>query len=165
MNTPATQAQQFVTSPIVDLIEFDFTPVGGAGSVYIANSTAGPFEAQYPIVSGDGDTYQWVEFVSGGFRNDLTGQPNTPSLSVAAYNLWQLPEWAALTSGFKLSDYFGIIVLRQRFFYDTPTLIIPQRYYITQVESLNSTRIDFKLSGSFDSENLNRPSARKLEAL
>lgn len=164
MSSPQEEVQKFITQAVVSLIEFDFTPIGGSGSVFIANSKERLGDGSERILELNGQQYQWVDFVAGGFRNDLTGQPNEPTLKVAAYDLWQLSDWASETAGFSLNDYQGITVLRQRFFYNTPTLIAPQKFYIKQVESLTSTTIEFKLSGSYDSENLNRPSARKLEA-
>ncbi len=38
MSNPQEEAQKFVTEAVVSLLEFDFTPVGGNGSVFIANS-------------------------------------------------------------------------------------------------------------------------------
>lgn len=164
MSSPQEEAQKFVTESVVTVLEFDFTPVGGNGSVFIANSKERLGDLSERVLELNGQQYQWIDFVAGGFRNDLTGQPNEPTLKIAAYDLWQIPDWASETAGFTLNDYQGITVLRQRFFYNTPTLIAPQKFYIKQVGSLSSTEIEFNLSGSYDSENLNRPSARRLEA-
>lgn len=156
------EAQKFVTQPVSDMIEFDF----GNAQVYISNSKESQIiNGQYTEFETvwDGNTYRWVDFKCGGFRNDLTGQVGEPTLTIASQSLFNLTEWQNATSGYSLRDYYGVQVLRQRLFYNSPSLVIPQRYFITQVEALDSTSITFKMTSSLDSENGNRPSARKLE--
>ena len=60
-------------------------------------------------------------------------------------------------------DYRGLRIRRQRFFYNVPTLIIPQVFYVKSVDELNTSTISFTLTTSLGSERLDRPSARKME--
>lgn len=166
-DTVATQSQRLVTSPVNDVIEFDFTSVGGTQKVYISKgyegAAGGGLQELDLLWDGVVRTFTRIDFVAGGFKNDITGSPNEPTLKLAVESLWNVPNWAAATAGFSLRDYQGVIVNRKRMFYDVAYRMIPQRFYIKSVESLSSTEIVFQLSGSLDSENLNRPSARKLE--
>lgn len=166
--TSASESQKLVTNQVTDLIEFDFTSLGGTAKIYIAKDFeyegGGPAEITIDFNSdGNIDTFTRVDFKCGGFKNDVLGSPNEPTLTVAVESLWNVSGWAAATSGFSLRDYQGLIVNRKRMFYGVYYRMIPQRYYVKNIESLNSTEIVFQLSGSLDSENLNRPSARKLE--
>lgn len=164
LDTPETQAQKLVTEAVVDLIEFDFTSIGGTAKVYIATSSSGNNQIQVDFNSdGSPDTFTKIDFKCGGFKNDLMGSPNEPTLTIAVEDLWNVPGWAAATSGFSLRDYRGLVVNRKRMFYNTYYRMIPQRFFVKSVESMTATQITFQLSGSLDSENLNRPSARKLE--
>lgn len=172
-DTVATQSQRLVTSPVNDLIEFDFTSIGRSGKVYIAKDYEGTEVPQYNDgwyktldINWDGSgvvNFTRVDWVAGGFKNTSTGEPNEPTLTIAVETLWNVPGWASATSGMSLRDYQGLVVNRKRMFYGVWYRMIPQRYYVKSIESLTSTEIVFKLSGSFDSDNLNRPSARKLE--
>lgn len=165
----ATESLKLVTAPVVDLIEFDFTSIGGTGKVYIATGFEGADGGGLQQLDIDFDNdgadevFTRVDFTCGGFKNDITGSPNEPTLRVAVESLWNVSGWSAATSGFTLNDYQGVIVNRKRMFYGIYYRMIPQRYYIKSVESMSSTEIVFQLSGSLDIENLNRPSARKLE--
>lgn len=164
LDTPATQAQKLVTDAVVDLIEFDFTSIGGTAKVYIATSSSGNNQIQVDF-NNDGslDTFTKIDFKCGGFKNDLMGSPNEPTLTIAVEDLWNVTGWASATVGKSLRDYRGLVVNRKRMFYNTYYRMIPQRFFVKSIESMTSTQITFQLSGSLDSENLNRPSARKLE--
>jgi len=165
MNGPELEAQRLVTQAVTTLIEFDFSSVklNGAylsGSVYIANSKEGSGPIGQRVenkLTWDGNTYEWLDLSAGGFKSDLLGSPNEPTLKVAA-ELFELPNWQLLPN---LSKYYNLTVLRQRLFYNTLTTIAPEKYFVKSVE-LNDREIIFNLSGSMDLENLSRPSARKL---
>ena len=169
LDVVATQSQKLVTDAVVDLIEFDFTAVGGSQKVYIATGYEGAEGGGLQELDIDFDNdgadevFTRVDFTCGGFKNDITGSPNEPTLRVAVESLWNVTGWSAATTGFTLNDYQGVVVNRKRMFYGIYYRMIPQRYYIKSVASLSSTEIVFQLSGSLDIENLNRPSARKLE--
>ena len=170
LDVVATQSQKLVTNPVTDLIEFDFTAIGGTAKVYIAKDyegtqQSGVFQEISIDFDNDGadETFTKVDFKCGGFKNDLMGTPNEPTLTVAVEDLWNVTGWAAATSGFSLRDYRGLVVNRKRMFYGIYYRMIPQRFFVKSVESMTATQITFQLSGSLDSENLNRPSARKLE--
>jgi len=164
-STPQIEAQSLVTQAVVTLIEFDFssityfgTPL--SGSVYIANSKESQLVNGQIVESKvvwDGNTYEWMDFSAGGFKSDILGSPNEPTLKVAA-ELLQLPNWQYLPY---LSNYYNLTVFRQRLFYNTLTTISPEKYFVKSVE-LNDREVIFSLSGSMDLENLSRPSARKL---
>lgn len=164
-STPAIQAQSLVTQPVVTLIEFDFSSINYfgtplSGSVYIANSKESAIvNGQYveSKINWDGNTYEWMDLSAGGFKSDLLGSPNEPTLRVAS-SLFELPNWQYLPY---LSSYYNLTVWRQRLFYNTLTTIAPEKYYVKKVE-LNDREVTFTLSGSMDLENLSRPSARKL---
>ena len=167
-DTVATQSQRLVTFPVTDLIEFDFTSVGRTQKVYITKDYEGAAGGGLQELDIDWDgtgvkTFTRIDFVAGGFKNDITGSPSEPTLKLAVESLWNVPNWSAAVAGFSLRDYQGVVVNRKRMFYGVAYRMIPQRFYIKSVESLSSTEIVFQLSGSLDSENLNRPSARKLE--
>lgn len=165
MSGPQLQAQRLVTEAVTTLIEFDFSSVklNGAylsGSVYIANSKESVSVNGQLIenkLTWDGNTYEWLDLSAGGFKSDLLGSPNEPTLRVAA-ELFELPNWQLLPN---LSKYYNLTVYRQRLFYNTLTTIAPEKYFVKSVE-LNDREIIFNLSGSMDLENLSRPSARKL---
>lgn len=164
----ATQSQRLVTYAVTDLIEFDFTSIGGTAKVYIAKDYEGASGGGLQQIDIDFDSdgvdevFTRVDFKCGGFKNDLMGSPNEPTLTVAVEDLWNVSGWSSATSGFSLRDYRGLVVNRKRMFYGVRYRMIPQRFFIKSVESMTATEITFQLSGSLDSENLNRPSARKL---
>lgn len=166
MTTPEIQSQKLVTEPIAQLMEFDFRSIGGTARVFIANSHE--FEGvsyQNADIEWDGAerTFQWIDFTISQLRSDLTGQITEPTLTVAAHDLWQISEWATATSSLNLMDYRGLKIKRQRLFYETPTLIMPQSLFVKNVEELTPTTITFTLTPSLGTENGNKPSARKLE--
>lgn len=164
-STPAIQSQSLVTEAVTTLIEFDFSTVrvGGSllsGSAYIANSKESTnVNGVYTEskLTWDGNTYEWMDLSAGGFKSDLLGSPNEPTLRVGA-SLFELPTWQNLPY---LNMYHNLTVWRQRLFYNTLTTIAPEKYFVKKVE-LNNTEVIFSLSGSMDLENLSRPSARKL---
>lgn len=169
LDVVATQSQKLATNPVLDLIEFDFTSIGGTAKVYIATgyegAPGGGLQQLDLDFNGDGvtDTFTRIDFKCGGFKNDLMGSPNEPTLTVAVEDLWNVTGWAGAVAGFSLRDYRGLVVNRKRMFYGIYYRMIPQRYFVKSIESMTATEITFQLSGSLDSENLNRPSARKLE--
>lgn len=165
MTTPAIQSQSLVTDAVVTLIEFDFSSIIYAGSnlsgsVYIANSKQSAIvggEYTESKITWDGNTYEWIDFTAGGFKSDLLGSPNEPTLRVAV-ELLDLDDWEYLPY---LGGYRNMTVKRQRLFYNTLTTVAPEKYFVKGVE-INEREIIFSLSGSMDLENLSRPSARKL---
>ena len=62
-----------------------------------------------------------------------------------------------------LMDYRGVRVIRHRQFYNTTVAVAPQVYYIKQLDELNPETISFTLTPNLGGDNLNQPSARKLE--
>lgn len=183
--TLSSEVQKLLTNASVNIYKFDFSPIGVNTQVYLANSfqasTSGDLPwthrgfdfngieyfgfrfDQYDVDWFDGANHHYVGIKASGFSNDMTGQIANPTLSMSAYDLWQVPEWAAATSGLNISDYRGVIVLRQRVFYNVPTPIIPQRYFIQSVNSLDSAELNITLTPTLGNENLNLPSARYLE--
>ena len=174
MTTPTIQSQKLVTEGTIQLLEFDFTPIGGTEHVYVSteheqDESTGVYE---PTVSTwidiDGNTLQNVtfdriDFQVSGISCDLTGSIPEPTLKVAANSLWNISDWSSATIGFGLMDYRGLRIRRQRFFYNVSTLIIPQTFYVKSVDELNPSTISFTLTPSLGSERLDRPSARKME--
>jgi len=175
----SSESQKLVTEATHELLEFDFTAIGGSAKVHIAQAHE---ELDYRDYTNPGehpdseliwvDGYSYVftrmDFQMSGIRSDLTGAVAEPTLTVAAVSLWDLPEWQAGTrygqpDQFGLMDYRGLRVRRQRLFFNTTTFIAPQVYYVKTVEDLTATRIKFTLTPSLGAERLDRPSARKLE--
>lgn len=173
MTTPTIQSQKLVTEGTQQLLEFDFTSIDIASHVYVSTEHEQPSGSYITAVSdwpdGSGGvvvdaTFNRLDFEMSGISCDLTGSVAEPTLKVAAASLWALPEWAAATSGFtSLMDYRGLRIRRQRYFFNTNTLIIPQIFYVKSVGELSATTITFTLTPSLGSERLDRPSARKLE--
>lgn len=166
MTTPEIQSQKLVTESILTLMEFDFRSIGGTGRVFVANELEGSTSNPAELTSqwdGAERTFKHIDFSISQLRSDLTGQITEPTLSVAAYDLWQISEWASATSSLNLMDYRGLKIKRQRKFYNVSTLILPQTLFVKNVEELNATTITFTLTPSLGTENGNKPSARKLE--
>lgn len=167
MTTPTIQSQKLVTEGTTQLLEFDFTSIGGSTSVYLSTEhsrPAGVYETvEFPWIDGSSHTFDRLDFEVSGISCDLTGSIAEPKLKVAADSLWDISDWASATSGFGLMDYRGLRIRRQRFFYNISTLIIPQVFYVKSVDELNPSTISFTLTPSLGSERLDRPSARKLE--
>lgn len=161
------EAQKLVTQSIGQLIEFDFTSIGGSNKVYIANTQeneTGTYE-KLDITWTDGveHTFEWIDFQLSNTRSDLTGQVSEPTLTIAAHDLWQISSWSSATSGFTMVDYRGLKLKRMRLFFNTPTMIDPQTYFVKSVDELSPSQIVFTLTPSLGTENGNKPSARKLE--
>jgi len=166
MTTPVIVSQKLVTESIVQLMEFDFTSIGGSNKVYIANElerTDGVPAKLDVAWNGVPTTFEWIDFTLSSLRSDLTGAVAEPTLTIAAYDLWQISSWSSATSGFSMMDYRGLKLKRQRLFYNTVTLIAPQTYFVKSVDKLTPTEISFTLTPSLGTENGNKPSARKLE--
>lgn len=167
MTTPTIQSQKLVTEGTIQCLEFDFTSIGGSTSVYVSTEheqNAGvyePVEANW--IDGNDHTFHRLDFQVSGISCDLTGSIPEATLKVAADSLWNISDWSSATTGFGLMDYRGLRIRRQRFFYNVPTLIIPQVFYVKSVDELNPSTISFTLTPSLGSERLDRPSARKME--
>jgi len=170
-STPAKESQNLVTEGVGQLIEFDFTSIGGSAKVYLANTQEYESSFQNPTVlwtDGIVHTFQWIDFTLSNTRSDLTGQVSEPSLQIAAHDLWQISSWSSGTTksdgtGFTMVDYRGLKLKRMRLFFNTPTLIDPQTYFVKSVDELSAEKIVFTLTPSLGTENGNKPSARKLE--
>lgn len=160
-------AQSLASGAFVSLMEFDFTSIGGSAHVYIADGKeligGQPQLADIMWTDGVIHEFDWVDFTWTGLRSDLTGFISEPTLRVAALTLWENTAWANAVNNFTLMDYRGLRVKRQRMFYNTPTLIAPQSYFIKSVDELNDSEIAFTLTPSLGMENASKPSARKLE--
>lgn len=167
------QSQRLVTEAVDELVEFDFTSIGGSAKVHISASHEELLyreytDGQFTWVDGNSYTFKRMDFQISGVRSDLTGSVAEPTLKIAAASLWDLPEWQAGTrygqaDQFGLMDYRGLKVRRQRLFFNTNTYITPQVYYVKRVDSLSATTLTFTLTPSLGSDRLDRPSARKLE--
>lgn len=166
-STPEIQAQLLATKQIAQLMEFDFRSIGGTARVFLANGQEyenGSYQnADIEWYDGVLRTFQWIDFTISQLRSDLTGQITEPTLTVAAYDLWQISAWSTATSSMDLMDYRGLKIKRQRLFYDTDTLILPQTFFVKSVDELTPSTITFTLTPSLGTENGNKPSARKLE--
>lgn len=166
MTTPIITSQKLVTESILTLMEFDFRSIGGSERVFLGNelegSTSNPYELT-GVWDGAERTFKHIDFTISSLRSDLTGSIAEPTLSIAAYDLWQISGWASATSALSLMDYRGLKVKRQRKFYNTPTLIAPQTFFVKNVDELTPEVITFTLTPSMGTENGNKPSARKLE--
>lgn len=158
-STPEIERQKLVTEAVMQLVVFDFTTIGRSGVIYLTDNhvenTYGIYEEPAP--------YKRLDFQMSGLRSDLTGQIAEPTITLASASLWELPEWQSATSGMDMMDYRGVRVQRQRLFYNTSNSIVPQVYYIKQVEELNPETITFTLTPNLGGDNFNQPSARKLE--
>lgn len=166
MSTPEIQSQKLVTESILTLMEFDFRSIGGTARVFVANELEGSIANPAELTSqwdGAERTFKHIDFTISQLRSDLTGQITEPTLTVAAYDLWQISEWATATSSLNLMDYRGLKIKRQRKFYNVSTLVLPQTLFVKNVEELTPTTITFTLTPSLGTENGNKPSARKLE--
>ena len=166
--TVSSEQQKLVTEAVLQYVEFDFTTIGRSNKVHITSDHNEPTYFNYvdpTQVWVDGNTYTFkrVDFSMSGLRSDLTGQIAEPTLTVAADSLWALPEWTSATDGMSLLDYRGVRVSRQRTFYNILTYITPQVYFIKHIDEFNADRITFTLTPTLGGENLNQPSARKLE--
>lgn len=162
------QSQRLVTEATHELLEFDFTSLGGTAKVHCASGHEEIVYRDYtdPVltwVDGNSYTFTRIDFQISGVRSDLTGSVAEPTLKIAAYDLWQMSDWASATSGFGLMDYRGLKIRRQRMFFNTSTMITPQVYYVKRVDSLSATTLTLTLTPSLGSDRLDRPSARKLE--
>jgi len=155
MANPETEVQKFVTEPIIDLIEFDFTSIGGTAHVYIASS----LNASQSKFTWQVNQYDPVDFTTSGFNADLTGGISEPSLTVASDTLFSLASWPNTD----LILYRGVTVKRRRVFETSTAAVQPQIYYIKKVDSFSATEITFTLTPSRSFERLNRKSTRKLD--
>ncbi len=168
---PRIESQKLVTESIVQLMEFDFRAIGGTARVFLANELESTVSGKQTLDllywDGASDTtnrqFEYIDFTLSNLRSDLTGQVSEPQVMVAAHSLWQLSNWSSATSGFSMVDYRGLRVKRMRLFYNTPTLIDPQTYFVKSVDELSPEKIVFTLTASLGTENGNKPSARKLE--
>lgn len=164
-----TESQQLVTEATFQLLELDFTTIGGSAHVYLSTEHSEDIAyRQYddPVLTwtdGASHTFKRIDFEMSGISSDLTGSVAEPTLNIAAADLWLISDWSSATSGFNLMDYRGLRVRRQRMFFGTTTLITPQVFYVKSVDQLSATTITFTLTPSLGSERLDRPSARKLE--
>lgn len=167
MTSPTIESQKMVTPPIAQLMEFDFRSIGGSERVFLANEQEGTGTGGYQKIDIQWDgsirVFEQIDFTISSLRSDLTGAIAEPTLSIAAFDLWQIAGWASATSGLSLMDYRGLKMKRQRLFYSTPTLIAPQTFFVKNVDELTPEVITFTLTPSMGTENGNKPSARKLE--
>lgn len=157
-STPEIERQKLVTQAVNQYVIFDFTTIGRSGIVYLIDNHT-ETDAGYV----DPLPYKRIDFKMSGLRSDLTGQIAEPTITLASASLWELPEWQSATSGMDMMDYRGVRVQRQRLFYNTNNTFAPQIYYIKQVDELNPETITFTLTPNLGGDNLNQPSARKLE--
>ena len=159
-----------VTPAIAQLMEFDFRSIGGSARVFLANQQEGDgagglkkIDHPWPTDASPVRVFEYIDFTISSLRSDLTGSIAEPTLSIAAYDLWQITGWATATSGMSLMDYRGLKVKRQRKFYNILTLVAPQTFFVKNVDELTPEVITFTLTPSMGTENGNKPSARKLE--
>lgn len=165
-DTPEKSSQRLVTESILTLMEFDFRSIGGTERVFVSNELEGSVATPAEVTStwdGATRTFKHIDFSISQLRSDLTGQITEPTLSIAAYDLWQISDWSTATSSMNLMDYRGLKIKRQRKFYNISTLVIPQTFFVKNVEELSATTLVFTLTPSLGTENGNKPSARKLE--
>lgn len=164
-----TESQKLVTEATMQLMEFDFTTIGGTAHIYLSTEHNEPSfynftDIQSEWVDGAVHTFTRCDFAWSGLRSDLTGQIAEPNLSVAALDLWDIPGWASATSGMGLMDYRGLRVRRARKFYNFQNNFVAiQTYFVKTVDELSATTISFTLTPSLGSEQMDQPSARKLE--
>lgn len=168
MTTATEETQGLVTEATYQLMEFDFTSIGGSAKIYLATDHQENTYQVYtdPVlgwVDGQSHTFKRIDFKWSGLRSDLTGQVAEPNLSVAAVDLWNITEWASATSPMNLMDYRGLRVRRSRVFFGTSNFTPIQTYFVETVDELSPTTISFTLTPSLGSEQMDQPSARKLE--
>lgn len=168
MSSAIEETQGLVTEATYQLMEFDFTSIGGSAKVYLATDHQENTYQVYtdPVlgwVDGQSHTFKRIDFKWSGLRSDLTGQVAEPNLSVAAVDLWNITEWASATSLMNLMDYRGLRVRRSRVFFGTSNFTPIQTYFVKTVDELSPTTISFTLTPSLGSEQMDQPSARKLE--
>lgn len=159
MTTAQIERQKLLTQAINQQVIFDFTTIGRSGIVYLIDNHTEPTANNYV----DPLPYRRIDFQMSGLRSDLTGQIAEPSIVLASQSLWDLTEWQTATNGMGLMDYRGVRVIRYRRFYNTTVAVAPQVYYIKQLDELNPETISFTLTPNLGGDNLNQPSARKLE--
>lgn len=161
------ETQKLVTEGTVQLMEFDFTSIGGSAHVYVSTEHMEPSGSYIPIVTtwvdGASHTFNRLDFQMSGISCDLTGSIAEPTLKVASDSLWAISDWATATSSFGLMDYRGLRVRRMRQFFNVSGLMSHQVFYVKSVDELSASTITFTLTPSLGSERLDRPSARKLE--
>ena len=168
MSTAIQETQGLVTEATYQLMEFDFTTINGSEKIYLSTDHQENTYQVYtdPVlgcVDGQSHTFKRIDFKWSGLRSDLTGAIAEPNLSVAAYDLWQMSEWASATTGRTLMDYRGLRVRRARVFFGTSNFTPIQTYFVKTVDELSATTISFTLTPSLGSEQMDQPSARKLE--
>ena len=163
-SSPQIQAQSLATESIGQLMEFDFRSIGGTQRVYVANTqeNEGTFANLDITWDGAERTFQHIDFSMSNLRSDLTGQVAEPTLRIAAHDLFAISSWASATTNFTMMDYRGLKIKRMRLFFNTPTLIDPQTYFVKSVDELSAEQMVFTLTASLGTENGNKPSARKL---
>jgi phage-related protein len=163
MANPETEVQKFVTEPIIDLIEFDFTSIPNRTEhVYIASSLdygSGPQTGQQIKFTWQGHSFEHIDFQTSGLSSSLTGGISEPGLTVSADLLFSLASWPNLS----LIEYRGVIVKRRRVFKTSQDAVQPETYYIKKVATFDASIITFVLTPSRSFERQSRPSARKLE--
>ena len=158
-STPEIERQKLVTQAVNQEVIFDFTTIGRSGVVYLIDNHTEPTPGNYV----DPLPYRRIDFKMSGLRSDLTGQIAEPTIVLASQSLWDLTEWQTATSGMGLMDYRGVRVIRRRKFYNTAVTTALQVYYIKQLDELNPETISFTLTPNLGGDNMNQPSARKLE--
>jgi len=168
MTTATEETQGLVTEATYQLMEFDFTSIGGSAKIYLATDHQENTYQVYtdPVlgwVDGQSHTFKRIDFKWSGLRSDLTGQVAEPNLSVAAVDLWDITDWSNATSLMNLMDYRGLRVRRSRVFFGTSNFTPIQTYFVKTVDELSPTTISFTLTPSLGSEQMDQPSARKLE--
>jgi len=169
MSSANAESQKLVTQATMQLMEFDFTTIGGSAHIYLCTEHNEPtynnfVDVQTNWIDGSVPTFKRCDFQWSGLRSDLTGQIAEPNLSVAAVDLWDIAGWASATSGKNLMDYRGLRVRRARKFYNFQNNFVAiQTYYVKTVDELSATTISFTLTPSLGSEQMDQPSARKLE--
>ena len=171
MSSANAESQKLVTQATMQLMEFDFTTIGGSAHVYLCTEHNEPsyynfVDVQTNWVDNATHTFKRCDFEWSGLRSDLTGAIAEPSLKVAAVDLWNITEWASAISNMNmgLMDYRGLRVRRARKFYNFQNSFVAiQTYYVKTVDELSATTISFTLTPSLGSEQMDQPSARKLE--
>ena len=168
MTTATEETQGLVTEATYQLMEFDFTSIGGSAKIYLSTDHQENTYQVYtdPVlgwVDGQSHTFKRIDFKWSGLRSDLTGQVAEPNLSVAAVDLWDITDWSNATSLMNLMDYRGLRVRRSRVFFGTSNFTPIQTYFVKTVDELSPTTISFTLTPSLGSEQMDQPSARKLE--
>ena len=168
MSSANAESQKLVTQATMQLMEFDFTTIGGSAHIYLCTEHNEPtynnfVDVQTNWIDGSVPTFKRCDFQWSGLRSDLTGQIAEPNLSVAAVDLWDITDWSNATSLMNLMDYRGLRVRRSRVFFGTSNFTPIQTYFVKTVDELSPTTISFTLTPSLGSEQMDQPSARKLE--